>query len=147
MRQWTTAELQIMRLYNGLGRDALAALLERTPKAVEVIASLNGISLRITDEDITVNARVLHMLERIKETPGLQVCPMCGKRFARMRTGICRCCHLDAILEAHRDALDEEIRLRRIDKARQDKSRLRICDQCRQPFFPSSTSPLCQDCR
>lgn len=149
MREWSMQELRILKAYAGLGSQAIAALLERTPRQVEWAAVTHQVSLRKVEDDIEVNAAVLNTLERIKETPLLSVCPMCGKRFARMKaTGMCRCCHLDLLLDLHQEQLDEAIRLRKLDKARQDKRRLRVCERCAQPFFPrtSSTETICADC-
>lgn len=147
MREWTTQELRVLKAYAGLGREAVAELLERSPKAVEWAAIMNGISLKVSDTDIEVTTTTI--IERVRETPTLSVCPMCGKRFARMKqTGMCRCCHLDLLLDLHQEQLDEQIRLRKLDKARQDKRRMRVCDRCGQPFFPrtTSTETMCADC-
>lgn len=148
-RDWTTHEVRVLRAYAGLGRDAVAAILERTPHAVAAAARSHGISLRVSEDDLETQAEALNTLERIREAPGLDVCPMCGKRFARMRaSGLCRCCHLDQLLELHQERIDEEIRLRRLDKARQDKRRLRVCSSCGEPYFPRPDSPVetCRDC-
>ena len=149
MRPWTVQELKILKAYAPLGRDAVAELLKRSVKAVEWAAVMNGISLKRSDDDVEVGTPAVEVLQRIRDTPGLPVCPMCGKRFARMKaTGMCRTCHLDLLLEVHQEQLDEQVRLRRLDKARQDKRRLRVCDVCGQPFFPrtTSTDTTCSDC-
>ncbi|HAM24580.1 MAG TPA: hypothetical protein DCM51_03360 [Actinobacteria bacterium] len=149
MREWTTQELRVLRDYAGLGAIDLAHLLHRSPKAVKLIARRQGISLRRSDDDIPVGRLSAELLARIRANPGLAVCPMCGKRFARIpTTGMCRCCHLDALIDAHQESIEEQIRLRRLDKVRQDKSRMRVCDSCGRPFFPrtSSQSSVCRDC-
>lgn len=149
MREWSMQELRVMKAYAGLGSKAIAVLLERSQRQVEWAAVMHGVSLRQVDEDIEVQAETLNTLERIRDTPTLSVCPMCGKRFARMKaSGMCRCCHLDLLLDLHQEQLDEAIRLRKLDKARQDKRRLRVCDRCAQPFFPrtSSKETVCADC-
>lgn len=149
MRPWTVVEVRVIRAYAPLGARAIASILERSPQAIRSIAANEGISLRETGEDVEVNAEALNLVERLKETPGLSVCPMCGKRWARMKnSGMCRSCHLDGLLDLHQERLDEEIRLKKLDKARQDKRRLRVCARCGQPFFPrpSSTDDLCGEC-
>lgn len=149
MRPWTVHEVQVLKAYAPMGATVVAAILERTPKAVRHVAELNGISIKDTGEDVATNAAALNLVERLRETPGLSICPMCGQRFARMRsTGMCRRCHLEQLLELHRDQLAEEIALRKLDKARQDKRRLRVCERCGRPFFPrpSSTSTICGEC-
>lgn len=148
MREWTTQELRVLKAYAGLGKTAISVILERSPQSIEWAATMNGISLKISDEDIDTQAVALRLVETLRDTPSLPVCPMCGKRFARMKSGMCRCCHLDQLLTLHQESLDEKIRLRKLDKARQDKRRMRVCERCGQPFFPrpSSTEDLCQDC-
>lgn len=150
MRAWTLQEIRIVKAYAELGSKTIAEILDRTPKSVRHIAELNGISIKDTGNDVPIQADVLGMsiVEQITNTPGLSICPMCGKRFARMKSGMCRCCHLDQLLELHQEKLDEQIRIRKLDKARQDKRRLRVCDRCGRPFFPrpSSNDLTCQEC-
>lgn len=149
VREWSTQEVRILKAYAALGSRGVAALLERTPRQVEWAAVVHGVSLRTSDDDVQISASILDTIERVRETPDLSICPMCGKRFARMKaTGMCRCCHLDGLLTLHQERLDEEIRLRKLDKARQDKRRMRVCDRCGQPFFPrpTSTDSVCGDC-
>lgn len=148
MRAWTLQELRVIKAYAPMGAVVIASVLERTPQAVRHVAALNGISVTDTGKDVDTQAVTLGLAERLRETPGLSVCPMCGKRFARMKSGLCRCCHLDRLLDLHQERLDEEIRLRKLNKARQDKRRMRVCDVCGRPFFPRSTSKetTCQDC-
>lgn len=147
MRPWTVQEIRVVKAYAELGSTAIGEILERTPKSVRHIAELNGIKVENTGNDVDIQY-ALGLIERVKEAPHLEICPMCGKRFARMKSGLCRCCHLDTLLDLHQEKLDEQIRLRKLDKARQDKRRLRVCDRCGRPFFPrpSSNDEICQDC-
>lgn len=148
-RPWTTGELQVMRIYAGLGVNSVALLLERSVTSVESKARELRVSLQITNEDIDVSTAPGRLLVRLREAVGLQICPMCGKRLATMReTGMCRCCHLDQLITLRETQLAEEVRLRKLTKLRQDKHRLRICDSCNEAFFPRANSPAtrCPDC-
>lgn len=148
-RPWTTGELQVMRLFASLGSNAVALLLGRTVTSVEAKARDLHLSLQITNEDIDIAAAPGRLLVRVREVIGLQICPMCGKRLATMRdTGMCRCCHLDQLIALRETQLAEEVRLRKLTKLRQDKHRLRICDNCNEAFFPRANSPAtrCPDC-
>lgn len=148
MRPWTLVEVKVLRAYSGLGKAGVAALLGRSVDSVKWAARTHGVSLEVVDDDIDIAVEVLDVLERIREAPGLEVCPMCGRRFARTATGLCRSCHLDQLLELHQERLDEEVRLRRLDKARQDRRRLRVCRSCGADFYPrpTSTDVLCKEC-
>ena len=148
-RPWTTGELQVLRRFAGLGAASIASLLERSVSSIEGKARDLHVSLVITNEDIDVSAATARLLQRIRETPGLQICPMCGKRLATMRhTGMCRCCHLEQLIALRETQLAEEIRLRKLTKLRQDKRRLRICEGCGDAFYPRPTSAAtrCIDC-
>lgn len=124
MRPWTTAELKVLRLFATLGRDGVAALLDRSPTSVAAIAREHGISLKATGEDIAVNAEIIGLLERVRETPYLAVCPMCGKRWATMRdTGVCRPCHLDRLISLAQERLEVETRQRALTSLRKEKQR------------------------
>lgn len=149
MRAWTIQELRVLRTFAPLGKDAVAQILERTAESVKHKAAELRISLEVTGEDIDVTATAKHYLDRVRETPKLSVCPLCGKRLANMRTSeMCRVCHLDRLLDLHRERMDEELRQKRLAKARQDRHRMRVCDRCNGPFFPSSASKAtkCMDC-
>lgn len=52
-----------------------------------------------------------------------QLCPRCAKRVADHRSGVCKVCHLDALTDAHRDAIAVKEAQQRLWAARQDKSR------------------------
>lgn len=149
MRPWTMTELRVLRTLAPLGRDAVATLLERSATSVAAKASEMKISLIATGEVVEIDALVLTYVERLKETPLLSVCPCCGKRFANMRTSeMCRICHLDRLLDLHQERMDEELRQKRLAKARQDRHRMRVCDRCGGPFFPGTASKatVCNDC-
>jgi hypothetical protein len=122
--------------------------LERSQASVESKARELRISLQVTGDDFTAPSSDV-LLARIREIPALQICPLCGLRFANMRsTGMCRACHLEQLI-AHRETqLAELVRERKLTKLRQDKARLRICDGCGQAFYPRSTSrsQYCERC-
>lgn len=148
MRAWTVKELRAVKAWSHLGAHNLALILERTPQQVRSAAALNGISVRNTGEDVEVHAEALGLADLVADCT-VPVCPACGKRWARMKgTGLCRSCHLDRLLEIHQERQDEAVRLKRLDKARQDKRRMRVCERCGQPFYPRPSSPatVCQDC-
>lgn len=105
--------------------------------------------MKITGEDIDVSVITEKILARIREIPDLNICPVCGKRLATMkRTGICRPCHLDALIALRETQLAEEVRLRRLQKLRQDKARLRICPKCYSDYYPRAGSRMtrCENC-
>lgn len=147
-REWGTRELRVLRSCSGLGVDRMAILLGRSRKAVQRYAEREGVSLRDTGEDVTVTADALALMDANPAAAAL-VCPLCHARFHRMRSGMCRRCHLEALLELADDEQAEQERLRRLNKARQDKRRLRLCDTCGRPFHPRPTSPetSCEACR
>lgn len=147
-KEWTTGEIQVLRTFNGIGAKALAQLLERSVNSIEHKARELRVSLEITPSDINVEQVTDKILIRLHEVTQLQVCPMCGKRMAVMRTGMCRCCHLDQLIALREEQLAEEIRLRKLTKIRQDKRRLRICETCGDAFYPRMTSKAkqCADC-
>lgn len=137
-----------MRVYANLGAKVVSELLERSQGSVEAKARELRISLVITGDDVPVPDSA-KLLSRIREIPELNICPLCGIRFANMRaTGMCRACHLDQLI-AHRETqLAELVRERKLTKLRQDKARLRICDGCGQAFYPRSSSRAkrCERC-
>jgi len=147
--QWTSQEITIIKHYGPLGSSLLAALLDRSVESIETKAQELRISLVISVDDLDVSEIADRILTRIKDAPTLRLCPMCSKRLATMRaTRMCRCCHLDQLIALREEQLSEEIRVRKLTKLRQDKRRLRICDDCSQAFFPriSSDSTRCADC-
>lgn len=148
-RAWTTGELQVLKTYASLGASTVAALLERSISSVEHKAREVRISLEVTREDIDVTSASARLLAKVREIPGLAICPLCAKRFATMKsTGMCRSCHLEQLIALREEQLAEEIRLRTLTKLRQDKHRLRICDECNRAFFPraNSSTAICGEC-
>ena len=69
MREWTTVEIRLLRDYAGLGRDSVATLLDRHPKAVETMAWRHGISLQRSDYDIDL--KVTDIVESLLVHPAL----------------------------------------------------------------------------
>lgn len=124
-------------------------LLDRSVISVKHKAQELGISLKITGEDIDLSEQPAKILQRIREVPMLNICPMCGIRFAIMRdTGMCRPCHLDQLIILRETQLEEAIRERELTKLRQDKKRGRLCNQCDKVYFPRSTTrrQICPEC-
>lgn len=148
-RSWNTGELKVLRQYAGLGRDAVAAILERSPGSVASKARELGVSLEASGADVDVAGSSARILQRVRQAIGAGICPLCGKRLAIMKsTGICRVCHLDQLISLREVQLLEVARERRLTKLRQEKRRLRICDGCGKPFFPrvGSASAACSEC-
>lgn len=150
MRPWTTAELRVLRLFTGLGRNGLASLLERSPGSISAKAKEEGISLEEISNDYDITPEILDLLRRVRETPSLAICPNCCRRLARMKsTGFCRTCHLEQLVARHEERIDEKIAERKLDQVRQAAHRLRICEGCGRHYFPrtSSSNSLCPRCR
>lgn len=148
-RSWTSTELQVLQLFAPLGADGVAKLLERSRASVSAKALELRVSLSGSEDDVDLGVLPARLLLWVKESPYLEICPMCGRRLAMMKsTGLCRPCHLDRLIDLRREQLDVLARERRLTKLRQDKKRLRVCDECGDAFFPrsSSTETRCSDC-
>jgi NADH pyrophosphatase NudC (nudix superfamily) len=148
-RPWTTGELKVLRLFASLGSSNVATILERSPSSVEAKAKELKISLLVSEEDFVLTKETKTILERVKNSPTLQICPVCGLRLAIMKSsGICRVCHLDALITLRETQLVEQGRERKLTKLRQDKRRQRICVYCGDAFFPraSATVEFCPKC-
>lgn len=148
-RPWNTGEIRVLKEYAGLGCRSVAILLERSQTSVQAKAKEMRISMQVTGDDVEIQNLTEKILGRIREVPELNICPVCGLRLATMhKTGICRPCHLDALIALRESQLAEEIRLRRLQKIRQDKARLRICPVCNSDFYPRAGSKMtrCERC-
>lgn len=148
-RSWTTLELQVLHLFGSIGADGIAQLLERSRGSVSSKALELGVSLQAGEDEVDLGVVPARLLLWVKESPHLEICPMCGRRLAMMKsTGLCRPCHLDRLIDLRREQIDVLARERRLTKLRQDKKRLRVCEECGDAFFPrsSSTDTRCQDC-
>lgn len=148
-RPWHTGEIRALRAWSHLGATVLADLLDRSPSAIEHKARDLGISLVPTGADAELSQVGAWILERIRESSTLEVCPVCGVRLAVVKkTGVCRVCHLEQLIAIRESQLLEQVRERKLVKLRQDKRRLKVCHVCGRPFFPrvGSTALICQDC-
>lgn len=149
---WTVAEVTRLRENAHLGAVAVARILGRSLSSVRAQANRQRISLRRAGEhrglilgqprgeswgsrrDVdglraavasgrldpaAVEASIARMLAG--EEPDL--CPRCVRRPANHRSGVCRVCHLNALADAHRDAVAVDEAQRRVWQARQEKSR------------------------
>lgn len=131
MRPWTTAEVKALRLVSRLGKHGAAVVLDRSPASVAAKAREIGCQLVEAEESLRVNAEVLNLLERIRETPRLAICPSCALRYATVQsTGMCRPCHLDRLIDLHREQAAVDDRQRTLAAFRQEKRRRRLCEQC-----------------
>ncbi len=148
-RPWTTGELKVLRLFGTLGASNVAKLLERSTSSVEKKARELRIPLVSNGEDFVLTKETSRILAHLKEVPNLNVCPVCGLRLAIMKSsGICRVCHLDALISLREVQLTEQAREKKLTKLRQDKRRLRVCAYCGDAFFPraSATIEFCPKC-
>lgn len=148
-RPWNTGELKVLRVFGSLGAIQLAELLERSASSVQAKARELHVSLEVTGEDIELSWSSAQLLERVRRTPGLSICPLCGLRLAIMRnTGMCRVCHLDQLIHLREVQLAELARERKLTKLRQDKRRLRICTVCGDAYYPrmAAKQQVCARC-
>lgn len=148
-RPWTMTEIRALRAYATLGAGGVADLLERTPASVKSKATELRVSLVRTREDIDLRVLPGRLLEMVRRSPHLPVCPGCGRRLVMIQsTGLCRVCHLDRLIELRQEQLEVIARGQKLAKLRQDKKRLRVCDECGAAFFPRVTSAktLCSRC-
>lgn len=138
----------MLRQFAPLGLANVAGLLERTPAAVEAKARELSISLRVSSEDVALDGADRLLIEMVRQNPFLAICPTCGQRLARMASGMCRVCHLDALIEIREVEVLEQARERKLAALRQAKRRARICDGCGKAYSPrrESTSSLCAEC-
>lgn len=148
-RPWTTSEIRALRAFATLGATGVADLLERSPASVKLKAAEIRVSLVRTGEDVDLRVLPSRLLEMVRRSPHLPVCPSCGRRLAMVQsTGLCRVCHLDRLIELRQEQLEVIARGQKLAKLRQDKARLRTCEGCGSAFFPraSSTKTLCGKC-
>jgi NADH pyrophosphatase NudC (nudix superfamily) len=148
-RPWSTLEIKVLRHYATAGAETIAAILDRSVISVKHKAHEYNISLENTGEDIDITDQPAKILQRIREAPDLNICPMCGTRLATMRdTAMCRPCHLEQLIQLRETELETLARKRRLTKIRQDKRRQRICDHCGRAYYPrtSTKSNQCADC-
>ena len=148
MRPWTTAEERVVRELACLGRVVLAAVLERSPHSVACKASELGVSLRQGDSGTPDTKRQKALLARVAATAIAGWCPACGARPATMKTGLCRVCHCEELIRAHNDERDERAAMQRLDLARQQKHRVKVCVSCGEVWYPRDpkTATVCRDC-
>lgn len=139
----------MLRMFGELGAEQVALLLERSVNSVQAKARELRIPLTATGNDVSIEGAGLKLLQQIRETPGLSICPLCGQRLATMKaTGMCRVCHLDQLITLREVQLLETARERRLTQLRQEKRRLRVCARCGRPFFPrvGSEASACGAC-
>ena len=144
---WTTIDIRYLREHASLGASELATRMGRSPVAVKRAASRFRISLRRPGSrrgsvlgqprgvslrrdlrtDLTggrVDPEVL--ASRMKRDADAELCPLCVARPIRVAaTGLCRVCHLRALAEAHREAIEELEAQRELWTARQQLKRAR----------------------
>jgi hypothetical protein len=141
-----------MRKNASLGADAVAAMLDRSPRAIRAAASRHRISLRrkgsrtglllgqprgvrVVDVDALSRMKADVLAGRVDLTdvearatssvrdPMPELCPLCTTRVVDGRRGCCRVCWLRSLAAAHRDAVAESDATRELWRARQEKRR------------------------
>ncbi len=144
---WTTKELARLRDVAMLGAVGAAEALGRSVYSVKGAAKRHRISLRrpgcrrgrvlgeargltlpaqIRDDFLTGAVDAELVAQRMRDDDEAELCPCCGRRPARVQTtGYCLVCHRDLICERHREAVDEILARRQIDRVKQQALRLR----------------------
>jgi len=148
-RPWTMNEVKVLRLFASLGAAAVGDLLERPASSVAAKAQELRLSVEVTGDDIDLSGESTRLLSWVRESTKLNLCPVCSRRLARMKsTGLCRVCHLDGLLAAREEQLEVQARERRLAAARKQKQRQRVCAHCGAEFYPRETSDavLCSGC-
>lgn len=132
----------MLKLLAPLGSEAVAQILERDTKSVDSKAGELKIAMKGSDQDVDLQLVPARLLQWVKESPELQICPMCGRRLAMMKsTGLCRPCHLDRLIDLRQEQLEVIARGKRLTKLRQAKKRMRICESCGDAFYPRTSTP------
>jgi hypothetical protein len=150
-RPWTSKELAYLRTHSAQGAAALSVALNRTRKSVVQEAVRADISLRqpgsrrgrvigqLRGKHLSPEVREALLHARTLTDPGVvhEVCPTCGRSLAPAlcpscgrrpiaceRTGLCKTCHRDRLLEAYAERVAEQ----RLVAARQEACRERHKD-------------------
>jgi hypothetical protein len=138
-RPWTTSELAVMRDNAARGAEAVAELLGRSVASVRqaahrhrislrkhgsrkglVLGQPRGVSLRADLRDGLVRDRRDELLERRAQADAAaELCPCCGRRPARTRSGFCAACTTQRITERYEELTADDDALRRLWAARQ----------------------------
>jgi hypothetical protein len=143
---WSTSELRELRelAEAGIGVEAIAAALERTSGAVRQQASRHRISLRKAGERrgsimgelphrrlepelreaVFLGVTDPRSAER-RSRAGGELCPGCAVRPSNTRSGLCDVCHLQRLIQGHRDELAVAGARLELDAARAMKYRQR----------------------
>lgn len=153
---WTSTEVATLRTQAHLGADQLATILNRTTWSVRRAAFRLRISLRPTGErrgsvlgetkpghiPIAIRRRYLDQPAlatkteaeiRQAATDPLPLCPLCARYPVRHPLPVCRACHLDGLVAAHRERQSIEDAQRRLDAIRQARSRANRTNHPTQP--------------
>lgn len=148
-RDWTPAELKVLRLFATLGPEQVAELLDRDLADVVAKAAEENITLERTDADIDLGLDAPKLLQWIRQSTSLTLCPSCTRRLAMVKTtGLCRVCHLDQLIALRDEQLEVIVREKKLAAKRKQKQRLRVCYGCGDAFYPreNSTATLCGRC-
>lgn len=148
-REWMPAELKVLRLFATLGPEQVAELLDRDQADVEAKAAAEQIALERTGGDIDLGVDSTKLLQWVRQSTSLALCPSCTRRLAMVKTtGLCRVCHLDQLIALRDEQLEVIAREKKLAAKRKQKQRLRVCYGCGDAFFPRESSPatLCPRC-
>lgn len=149
-RPWTIAEIQDLKTLAPLGLKHIAWALDRSEHSIRCKAHEHGISLKVSAEVEAFATIRPDTSQRLVDIAHSYLCPACGARRASVKTtGFCGPCHYDLIIETKKADLEVEVRHRQMTALRQQKRRLRVCEDCGQDFYPrlESRHTLCPDCR
>lgn len=141
---WTTGDIALLREHAHFGAAEVARLLERTIWSVRqqayrqrislrqhgcrrgvVLGQPRGVSLRRELRDDLVRDRRDELLaQRAKVDAEAALCPCCGRRPVRTRSGFCRACHLDRMTELYEEMTADDCAMQRSWAARQRRKGL-----------------------
>jgi hypothetical protein len=147
-RPWTTQELQQLRDHAHLGAEAVAELLDRTVRSVQVRAARDRISLRRPGEArgallgqprgvqlssephlAALRVSVLASGGDLGQLPQLRrdarLCPSCGAHYATTSSGFCQPCYMGRLAAAYSEQQATRTMERKLWQLRQDASRAR----------------------
>jgi len=93
-----------------------------------VLGQPRGVSIpkQIRDDMVTGVVDPELIARRMQVEREAELCSCCGLRPIRMnKTGLCVVCHLDLIAERYREQIDELVKVRLVNRLKQQKKRLK----------------------
>ena len=109
-RAWTHAEEEALRVLAPYGGRYIAAVMDRTHQSVRDRAAVLGVKLgrkgSATNPPQPAPSADPAALRLVAALATADLCPSCGKRpIGVKKTGLCGCCHLEALKSAHEEAI------------------------------------------